>query len=164
VKRAAIGGLVLVLMAGAAAPAPAGTTEEQKIEQVLDAITEAYNLGDLAAMGRHYAPDVTWVPSDYSPLLSGWANVESRLREAHANYSQVQLMRENTRVVRRGKLAWATYQWQFVGLTEEQTVQAVGYTTLILEKRGGDWMVIHNHSSLVASPAEAPPPAAPAKN
>jgi uncharacterized protein (TIGR02246 family) len=153
------------LLAVAVLPTAAGPSEEEKIEQVVEDVTVAYNLGDLAAMGRHYAPDVAWVPSDYSALLTGWSNVEARFREAHANYSQVQLARENTRIVRNGKVAWASYQWRFAGLSGDQTVQAVGHTTLILEKRGGKWLIVHNHSSLVMVPPEAPPAQpAPAKN
>jgi uncharacterized protein (TIGR02246 family) len=148
-------GLLIVL---AAAPLGAGPSEEERIDGVLKAIVEAYNTGDFAAMGRHYAPDFTLVSADYSPPLTGWSNVEDRFRQAYARYAQYALTRENTKIVRRGKLAWATYDWRFAGVAGGQSVEAFGHTTLVLEKREGDWLVVHNHSSL-APPPTAPPPA-----
>lgn len=161
-KRLLGSALVLLLVAGAAT-AMAGQTEEDKIEAVIAAVVEAYNTGDYAAMGRYYTPDVTMMPSDYSPPIVGWSQVEERYRQAYARYGQVTLARENTKIVQRGKFAWASYQWRFAGISDQQTVEALGHTTLILEKRGGNWLIVHNHSSMVPTAPAPPPPAAPKK-
>lgn len=148
------GALALVLWAGMVAPAGAGLSEEQQIEAVLTAVIEAYRTGDYTTMGRYYAPEVTVVPGDYSPPVTGWSNVEPRYRQAYANLTQAEMLRENTRIVRRGNVAWAVYQWRFAGTLGTQSFAAQGHTTLILEKRRGDWLIVHNHTS-----ALLPPPA-----
>ena len=84
----------------------------------------------------------------------------ARYQEAFAQLSGLELVRENTHIERRGKVAWAVYQWRFAGVAGNQTLGALGHTTLILEKRGRDWIIVYNHTSALpapqAEPAEVP--------
>ncbi|MGH9777653.1 MAG: YybH family protein [Candidatus Acidiferrales bacterium] len=150
-----------VVVLGAALAAQAAPTEEEQIEEVVAAVLQAYRTGDSSTLGRYYAGDVTAIPADYSPTLEGWANLEPRYRAAQAAFGQLEVMRENTRIVRRGKVAWASYQWRLAGARGKDMVQALGHTTLILEKRGRQWVIVHNHTSLVPLRQEAPPTAPP---
>ncbi|MGH9789342.1 MAG: YybH family protein [Candidatus Acidiferrales bacterium] len=161
-KRLLAAGAAAVVLAAAFAM-HAAPTEEEEIEAVITTVLEAYRTGDSATLGRNYAPEVTVVPGDYSPLIDGWSNVEPRYRLAYAAFAQLELLRENTRIARRGKLAWAFYQWRLAGARGKDMVQAQGHTTMILEKRGGHWLIVHNHTSMVptAGPAPGPAPAAP---
>ena len=154
-----LGCVAVLLMAGGLATA--GPTEEEKIEAVLAAVIEAYRAGDYTAMGQYYAPDVTMVPGDYNPPVAGWAEAEARYRQTHANLGGIELVRENTRIARRGNFAWAVYQWRFAALLGKEGVAAVGHTTLILEKRRGHWLIVHNHTSALMPPRppEKPAPA-----
>jgi ketosteroid isomerase-like protein len=154
VKRLRALATVLLLAAGALAPLSAGPSEEEKIEAVIAAVIEAYRTGDHAVMSRYYAREVTVVPSDYHPPVKGWARVEQRYRQAYASLGGMELVRENTRIERRGKVAWAVYQWRLAGLMGNQAIGAQGHTTLILQKRGRDWVIVHNHTSaLPGAPA-----------
>jgi ketosteroid isomerase-like protein len=84
---------------------------------------------------------------------------------------QVRLDRSNTliRIAPSATVAWACYQWEFTAMVDGSPSAANGQTTLVLEKRGDDWVIVHNHTSLVqasqpAAPANpAPQPANPAK-
>ncbi|MBI2955790.1 MAG: SgcJ/EcaC family oxidoreductase [Acidobacteria bacterium] len=146
-----------------AATLGAGPTEEERIETVIEAVIEAYQAGDAETLARHYAPEVTMIPADYGPPVVGWTNVAQRYQQAYAQLGKMELLRENTRILRRGKLAWATYQWRAVTMVGKELREAQGHTTLILEKRGGHWVILHNHTSLAAMPPEpkaAPPPTA----
>lgn len=157
-------GLALGLLAvGCPLNGGASPTEEQKIEETITAVIDAYRSGDYAAMGRYYAPEVTMVPGDYNPPLSDWTQVEQRYRQASASLTGVAMTRENTRIVRRGKLAWAVYQWRYAAFVGTQTVGAQGHTTLVLEKRGGKWLILHNHTSALppSCPSEKPAAVAP---
>lgn len=159
-KRIVGSALVLVLLG--IGWASAGQSEEEKIEAVVAAVIQAYRSGNYAAMGRYYAPEVTVVPSDYSPPIVGWANVEARYRRAYAKLTGAEMTRENTRIVREGKLAWVVYQWRFAGVMGTATVGTQGHTTLILQKRGRHWVIVHNHTSAVLPlPAPQPTPAPP---
>lgn len=151
--------LVGLLLLVATAVVQAGTSEEQQIEETIAAVVKAYSSGDYDTLGRYYAPDVTVVPGDYSPTLSGWSNVMPRYRQAHLAYGHIELVRENTKITRRGKIAWASYQWQLAGLRGKELLEVQGQTTLVLEKRKGLWVIVHNHTSLVPSPSEPPKPA-----
>ena len=155
-----LAGVAAALLLAAAFALHAAPADDQEIEGVIASVLEAYRSGDAATLGRHYAPEVTVVPGDYSPTLEGWSNVEPRYRMAFSAFARLELLRENTRIVRRGKLAWASYQWRLAGARGQEMVQAQGHTTLILEKRGGQWLIVHNHTSMV--PTGPPPsPAAP---
>ncbi len=153
---------VAVLLLAAASTLQAAPTDEQRIEEVITAVVEAYRTGDAATLGRHYAADVTVVPADYNPIIEGWSNVEPGFRLASSAFARLELLRENTRIVHRGKLAWASYQWRLAGARGQEMVQVQGHTTLILEKRGGQWLIVHNHTSMVPT-GPAPSPAAPPK-
>lgn len=151
-KRLAVSVAAFVLAVGVLAPLGARTSEEEKIEAVIAAVIEAYRKGDSAALGRYYAPEVTVVPGDYNPPVEGWAKVEPRYRQMYASLSGVEMIRENTRVFRRGNVAWAVYQWRFAGSMGAQLFGAQGHTTLVLEKRKGQWVIRHNHTSVVPAP------------
>ena len=160
-KRVASALLLVLLLAGGLATA--GPTEEEKIEAVIAAVIDAYRAGDYTAMGQYYAPDVSMVPGDYNPPLVGWSVAEGRYRQIHSNLSGVELIRDNTRITRRGNFAWAVYQWRFAGMLGKEGVAAVGHTTLLLEKRHGRWIIVHNHTSALMPPRppEKPAPGAP---
>lgn len=149
--------LLCALTLGAGLPA-ACASEEDKIEAVVAGLIEAFRQGDYTTMGQYYAPDCTVVSGDYNPPVTGWENVEKRYRAQHAALTGVEMLRENTRVTRRGKLAWVSYQWRFAGLSNTGTVGAEGHTTLILEKQRGRWLIRHNHTSALSIPG---PPATP---
>jgi len=48
-----------------------------------------------------------------------------------------------------GDTAWVTYQWQFVGNVDGKATQALGHTTLVLQKRAGNWLIVLNHTSAI---------------
>ena len=134
-----LGCVAVLLVAGGLATA--GPTEEEKIEAVLAAVIEASRAGD------------------YNPPVAGWAEAEARYRQTHANLGGIELVRENTRIARRGNFAWAVYQWRFAALLGKEGVAAVGHTTLILEKRRGHWLIVHNHTSALMPPRPPEKPA-----
>lgn len=160
-----LAGIILALAALGAAYAQARPSEEERIEAVIAAVVEAYRTGDYATMGKYYSPEVTMVPANYGPPLVGWDTVEERYQRAYENMSLAEMIRQNTRIERRGDFAWAVYQWRFVGVMGGQAFSALGHTTLILEKHGRDWKIVHNHTSALpgplpreqAAPTETPP-------
>jgi uncharacterized protein (TIGR02246 family) len=160
-KRLVVGGTALLLVAAFALHA-AAATEEKEIEQVIAAVLEAYRTGDSATLARHYASEVTVIPGDYNATIEGWSKVEPLYRAAFSAFARLELLRDSTRIMQRGKLAWASYQWRLAGARGQEMVQSQGHTTLILEKRGGKWVIVHNHTSIVPT-APAPAPAAPPK-
>ena len=58
-------------------------------------------------------------------------------------------MNDDLRVHRNGNLAWATATWKGELTRKEGDVQHMeGRYTAVLEKRGMNWLVIHEHMSV----------------
>lgn len=161
--------LVLLALAGpGVAPEASGQKAEQdkekeKMEAVVNGLFDAYRAADYNLMTRYYAPEVVMVSARYEPPLVGWANVQRAYLAQEAGLKRAEIGREGTIIERRGKFAWVYYRWSFVGLRRDQYLTTAGHTTLILEKRGRDWLVVYNHSSAITPPAARPnTPATPA--
>jgi ketosteroid isomerase-like protein len=43
--------------------------------------------------------------------------------------------------------AWATFEYNISGMSEKGAFKGSGLVTAILEKRGGQWRIVHWHSS-----------------
>jgi ketosteroid isomerase-like protein len=145
--------------------------DEQKIDVAISEMLGAWQVGDTTALHKHIADDISVVNGMWAPPVIGWVNYLSAYQVQRARMQQVRLDRSNTliRIAPSATVAWACYQWEFTAMVDGSPSAANGQTTLVLEKRGDDWVIVHNHTSLVqasqpAAPANpAPQPANPAK-
>ena len=156
-------------------PSPAAQPpDEQKIDYVIGQMLAAWQLGDTTTMHKYYAEDVSVVAGTWTPPALGWTNYLAAYQMQRTRLQQVRMERSNTliRVAPSGNLAWACYQWEFTAIVDGTPSAADGQTSLVFEKHGDDWLIVHNHTSLVqasqpttpASPAPqaaAPAPARP---
>ena len=152
-------------------PPPAGIlTDEQRIDNAISEMLGAWQLGDIEKLHSHYADDVDVVNGMWAPPVVGWPNYLTSYQSQRARAQQVRLDRSNTliRLAPGNSVAWASYQWEFTAVVDGVPSSAFGHTTLIFEKRNDNWLVVHNHTSLVqasqaAAPAAQPPAATPPK-
>jgi ketosteroid isomerase-like protein len=101
-----------------------------------------------------------------------WTNYLAAYQMQRARMQQVRLDRSNTliRIAPSGNVAWACYQWEFSAVVDGTPAAADGQTTLIFEKHSDDWLIIHNHTSLVqasqpnATTSPAPQAASPSNS
>lgn len=140
--------------------------DEQAIDFAISEMLGAWQIGDTERLHKHYADDVSVVSGAWEPPVLGWANFLASYQNLHARMQQIRKDRENTLVRVRGDLGWACFQWNFSGLLDGQPTAARGQTTLILQKRSGNWVIVHDHTSLVQmsqspSPNNTPPQTAP---
>ena len=138
----------------------AAMSDEQKIDYTIGQMIAAWQVGDTAGMHKYFAEDVSVVSGTWAPPAMGWTNYLAAYQVQRARTQQPRMERNNTliRIAPSGNVAWACYQWEFTGIVDGAPSAADGQTTLILEKRGEDWVIIHNHTSLV----QASQPVAPA--
>lgn len=145
--------------------------DPQQLEKTIGEMLAAWQIGDVALLQKYYASDVTVVSGAYEPPLQGWANFSQAYLRQRERMHSVRLERRNTFVQVKGTLAWAAYQWEMEAIADGNPFGARGHTTLTLEKRGGAWLIILNHTSMVETaqpkpqtqpPAGSTPP--PAKN
>jgi ketosteroid isomerase-like protein len=145
--------------------------DEQKIDYVIGEFLGAWQLGDIEKMHKNVADDISVVAGTWTPPAVGWTNYLAAYQAQRARVQQVRLDRSNTliRIGPTGQFAWACYQWDFSATVDGVPMAAEGQTTLVLEKKGEAWVIVHNHTSLVqasqpSAPASpAPQPAEPAK-
>jgi ketosteroid isomerase-like protein len=143
-------------------PAQAGmpqANDNNLIDYRIAEMLAAWQLGDINLLHSVYADDVSVVSGVFEAPILGWPNFLATYQKLRARVSSVQKDRYNTYTVVRGALAWSSFQWEFNGQVDGNAARWRGQTTLVLEKRAGKWMIVHDHTSVVAD--MSPPPAAP---
>ncbi|MCL6567034.1 MAG: nuclear transport factor 2 family protein [Acidobacteriia bacterium] len=163
--------VVLVLLVSAAVgaqrprrgnqPEPLPLPVEQQVDLAISEMLAGWQIGDQQLLRKYYADDVTVVSGAYEPPLLGWENYWKAYQAQRQRMQSVRLDRRNTVLRIKGDLAWATYQWEFQGLVDQQPASSRGHTTLILERQKDGWRIVHNHTSLVVNPAADAQPAEP---
>jgi ketosteroid isomerase-like protein len=141
--------------------------EESQIDILISEMLGAWQIGDVERLHKDYADDVSAVSGVWAPPVLGWANFLTEYLKQRARMQQVRMDRDNTLVRVNGAFAWACYQWDFSGIVDGQQMSARGQTSLILEKRAGRWVIVHNHTSLIQTATQAwqgAPPATPPKS
>jgi len=142
-------------------PAAPGMPAEQAIDIAIGEMLGAWQIGDAEMLHRYFDESVSVVSGDFEPPIYGWTSYVQAYRRQRERLQQVRLERRNTYVNIRGSWAWAAYQWEFLALVDGTQTGARGHTTLVLEKKGERWLIVHNHTSVI-SQAAAPPAQAPA--
>ena len=140
--------------------------DEQQVDYVISEMLGAWQLNDTERMHKDYAEDVVVVQGVYAPPVIGWPNYLASYQASRQRMNRVRLDRANTYIKVDGNVAWACYQWDFAAVVDEKTSTAQGQTTLVLQKRDGKWLIVLNHTSLVAptpasTPANTPKPVTP---
>jgi ketosteroid isomerase-like protein len=149
-----------------APPMPAGSDADQ-IERAIGEMLAGFQLGDAEMMHKHYSDSVTFVSGAYEPPIVGWQNYVPLYERQRAAFQGMQLIRRNTFVFPHGDVAWAMYQWEFDSMLNGRPYSLQGQTTLVFNKIGGNWLIVHNHTSEVvpastpAQPQQTPTPAKP---
>jgi ketosteroid isomerase-like protein len=149
-----------------APPMPVGSDADQ-IDHDIGEMLAAYQVGNVDMMHKYYGDNVTFVSGAYEPPIVGWQNYVPLYQRQRAAFQGVQLVRRNTIIFPHGDVAWAMYQWEFDSLLNGQPYSMRGQTTLIFNKVGANWLIVHNHTSEIvptSAPAQQPAAqAAPAK-
>jgi len=140
---------------------PIPSTEADQIDHAIGEMLAAFQLGNVEEMHKYYADGVTFVSGDFSPPVVGWQNYVPLYQRQLAAFQGVQLIRRNTVIYLHADVAWAMYQWEFIAGYEGKPFTLRGQTTLIFNKIGGNWLIVHNHTSAVESAAAQQAPAAP---
>ena len=134
--------------------------DQAKIDNAIGQMLAAWQVGDLEKLHSTVADDVSVVSGTWAPPVIGWANYSAAYQLQRARLQQVRMERSNTliRIAPNGNFAWACYQWEFTGVVDGAPSSSVGQTSLVLEKRGDTWVIVHNHTSLPPG-AQQPAPA-----
>jgi ketosteroid isomerase-like protein len=138
-------------------------TNEQQIDYKISEMLGAWQLGDVDRMHQDYADDAVFVSGVWAPPIFGWSNYVAIYQQQRARVQQVRMDRFNTFIKVSGTVGWACYQWDFSGTVDGQPTGSRGQTTLVFEKRGDHWLIVHNHTSAAQDVPAATPQQTPNK-
>jgi ketosteroid isomerase-like protein len=116
----------------------------------------AFQVGNVEAMHKYYAENATFVRGAFEPPMVGWQNYAAQYEKQRAAFQGIQLIRRNTYIFNVGDVAWASYQWEFLSGYNGKAFTARGQTTLVFNKVGDNWLIVHNHTSEICDPKQAP--------
>jgi ketosteroid isomerase-like protein len=124
---------------------------EQAVRALVPKIVASWETFDLTKIEPYYArdPDLTYF--DLAPLkYNNWAEYRATVPKVlfDPNSSLKLKVNDDLRVHSRGSLAWATFTFG-ADVTAKQgaTSHLEGRWTMVLEKRGTNWLVVHEHVS-----------------
>jgi len=136
-------------------------SDEQQIDYTLSEMLGAWQLGDIEKLHKDYADDVAIVNGSWAPPVLGWTNYLAVYQQQRARMQQVRMDRSNTYIRVSGTGGWACYQWDFEAVVDGQQMESQGQTTVVLEKRNNQWVIVLNHTSLAPRVPQATPASAP---
>jgi len=131
--------------------------DEQQIDYTISEMLGAWQIGDIEKLHKDYADDVSVVNGNWAPPVFGWTSYLAAYQQQRARMQQVRMDRSNTYIKLSGNFAWACYQWDFSAVVDGQPSAVRGQTTLIMEKRNGHWLIVHNHTSVAQTSAPVAP-------
>jgi ketosteroid isomerase-like protein len=135
--------------------------DSQQIDHDIGKMLGAFQVGDVEAMHKYYSDNATFVRGTFEPPLIGWANYSKLYEQQRAAFPGMQLVRRNTMIFVHQDVSWVSYQWQFISSLNGKAFNAEGQTTLVLNKVGGNWLIVHNHTSEICPDTGATPIASP---
>ena len=131
-------------------------SDEQQIDYMLSEMMGAWQIGDIEKLHSTYADEASFVSGSWAPPVMGWTNYLATYQQQRTRVQRVRMDRTNTYIKVKGEVAWACYQWNFIATMDGQPMQSQGQTTVVMEKRNGHWLIVHNHTSLTPAPPAAP--------
>ncbi len=143
-----------VLLAQADKKADAGPDFKAITQKLLD----AWGTMDTDKAASFYDKSANNTYFDIMPLkYRGWSAYAAGAKKVLADFQSVRFTLNPDFVAhRRGNAAWATYTFKAVLVPKTGTEMPVeGRATEIWEKRGEDWLIVHEH---ISAPMPEEPP------
>ena len=138
----------------------AAANDEAAIRAVVTQHATAHETGDLATIEKLWVHDETASVAEGGEFNYGWTEFrDHHLRPEIEAMKNVKFPLENIKIQVKGKLAWVTYSYKMSGEYKGRPFDSAGAATLVVEKRGSDWRIVHEHTSSKRRPAPTPKPA-----
>jgi uncharacterized protein (TIGR02246 family) len=145
VKRAFLLCLGVFLVA-----APALAKDEDDIRAVVEKVAAAWGSLNPDNAAPFYAKDADLVFYDLLPLkYTGWSAYAEGVKPHFAQFESLKFApKGDVKITRRGDVAWTTTTYDLtVKPKADEAMTLEVRQTLILEKKGKDWKIVHEHFS-----------------
>lgn len=140
------------------ASAPSTPFDRVEARRLIDSVYAAWNTLDADAPARFYAKDEDLVFFDPQPPREGYRGWPAFREEIQRNVTgqlrsiDMRVDGDLYQVGRRGDVAWAAFPFRLVAVTNAGARQEiVGRHTIVWERRGGEWLIVHEHPSVPQS-------------
>jgi len=143
----------LLTFAGARAQQKA--TDDATFRKLIDDYCVAWSSRDIANAAKFYVKDDNLVFYDVTPFsYAGWKSYTiGAQKNLLDNATSISLTAgKDLKVTRHGNIAWTTVSMHFTDKTKDgKTMEAEIRYTGIWEKRGKNWLLVHEHLSVPAN-------------
>jgi ketosteroid isomerase-like protein len=147
---------VVLVLAGGQPPAKAQAEaqEEQVAERLkaqMQTILDAWSTMDVSKVAPYYDTDSKLVFYDVAPQkYTGWKEYAEGVQKSFSGLISMKItLGKDARVHVRGDVAWGTATFrEHLLYPESRTESGEARWTVIWEKRGEKWLVVHDHISV----------------
>lgn len=144
-KKAVLLACVLFLVA-----APVLAKDDDDIRAVVEKVAAAWGTLNPDNAAPFYAKDADLVFYDILPLkYTGWSVYAEGVKPHFAQFESLKFTpKGDVKVIRRGDVAWTTSTYDIAVKPKGGDAMALEVRqTLILERQGKDWKIVHEHIS-----------------
>lgn len=135
----------------------AAASDEEAIRAVVMQHAKAHETGDLAMVEKLWVHDDSATVAEGGSFNYGWTEFrDHHLRPEFEAMKNVKFPIEDIKIHVKGGLAWVTFSYKMSGEYKGRAFDNAGAATLVLEKRGSDWLIVHEHTSTKRRPAPTP--------
>lgn len=128
--------------------ASAQTKDEKAVTEVLMQNAAAIENKDLAELDKFWLNDESLTVFEGGYADYGWLTYRDKhLARELKDFENLKYSFSDIKVKTDGKTAWATLKYSLIADIGKRHVDSAGLGTVILEKRGGKWKIVHWHSS-----------------
>jgi len=144
--------MAVLAIAPGAVPVWAADKGGQEVRALIPKIVQAWEAMDIGKVDPYYATDAEFAFFDIAPLkYANWAEYRTGVQKlfCEPNRSLKFTVKDDLRVHRRARLAWATFTFGADVVSKQGTSSHLdGRWTLVLEQRKSGWVVVYEHVSV----------------
>ena len=148
--------MCMVTLAGAAqakAPASQAASPDAEFKKLIEDYYAAWSMLNTDAPAKYYAKDADLIFYDIAPMkYNGWQayhdGVQKYFFDTATSVKLVPNMND-LKITRRGDVAWTTVTFHLTSaLKAGGAMELDARHTAIWERRGGRWLIVHEHISV----------------
>jgi ketosteroid isomerase-like protein len=171
IRKFAITGLLLAVGLSAQEKGKnKGKGEQFDFHPLMQQVWDAWGTMDPANAARFYSKDSERTFFDLAPMkYVGWGDYAAGVKKVFADYSSAKFTLSSEHVAQRPMFAWASAIGHATMTRKTGGKEDFDFRwTVLWEKEGSDWLIIHEHVSVpmaasAAKPATAPKAAIPTR-
>jgi uncharacterized protein (TIGR02246 family) len=155
-RMAVLAALVLAAGFAAVVVAQEASGDEEAVRALADQWQDAWNAGDMDAIGALYTDDADYV-NVFGESAKGREEIQASFSETSTAYKGAKISIETTSVqFIEPDVAVSDSVWEMTGLPEGTEAPSKGQSTAVVVKKDGDWKIVAHRARVPAPPLLAP--------